>query len=90
MSEEADFIDVGCQDSECAGRFGLQFKTARIMLITFEKIVALRVIYCESLLVWAGWWLRGWVNSSEFYQQVLGLECSWKVEQVELDRAAQR
>lgn len=37
MSEEADFIDAGCQDFECAGRFCLQFKTARIMLIKFQK-----------------------------------------------------
>ena len=48
------------------------------------------MICCESLLGWAGWWLRGWVKNSEFYEQVLGLQWPWKVEQVELDRAAQR
>ena len=30
------------------------------------------------------------MKNSEFYQQVLGLQWPWKVEQVELDRAAQR
>jgi hypothetical protein len=30
------------------------------------------------------------VKNSEFYQQVLGLQCPWKVEQVELDHATQR
>ena len=58
-------------------------------MFTFIKLV-LRVICCESLLGWAGWWLRGWVKNSEFYEQVLGLQWPWKVEQVELDRAAQR
>ena len=48
------------------------------------------MICCESLPVWACWWSRGWVKDSEFYQQVLGLQTPWKVEQVELDMAAQR
>jgi hypothetical protein len=53
-------------------------------------ILVFRVICSESLLGWAGWWSRGWVKNSEFYQQVLGLQSPCRVEQVELDRVARR
>jgi hypothetical protein len=48
------------------------------------------VIYCKSLPVWACWWSRVWLKDSDYYQQVLRLQSRWKVEQVELDQAAQR
>jgi transposase len=52
--------------------------------------MVLRVICGGSLPVRVCWWSRGLVKGSEFYQQVLGLQSPWKVEQVELDMAAQR
>jgi hypothetical protein len=60
-----------------------------IMLFRFGFEV-LRVICCASLPGWACWWSRVWVKDSDFYQQALGLQSPWRVEQVESDVQSQR